>query len=54
VVALGAGAGAQHTCAVLADGQVQCWGYDNAGQLGAGASTEDADRFSPAPATVRF
>jgi hypothetical protein len=54
VVALGAGAGAQHTCAILADGQVQCWGYDNAGQLGAGASTEDADRFSPAPATVRF
>lgn len=53
VVALGAGAGAQHTCALLEDGQVQCWGYDNAGQLGA-ATTEDADRISATPVTVRF
>jgi alpha-tubulin suppressor-like RCC1 family protein len=54
VVALGAGAGAQHTCAVLADGAIQCWGYDNAGQLGSGAFTEDADRHSPAPRLVRY
>jgi alpha-tubulin suppressor-like RCC1 family protein len=27
-------AGEQHSCAVLADGSVACWGYNNAGQVG--------------------
>jgi len=28
--------GANHSCALLTDGQVQCWGFDDAGQLGRG------------------
>jgi Regulator of chromosome condensation (RCC1) repeat len=40
-------AGANHTCAIVADGTVQCWGWNVNGQLGNGTLT-DAD--SPAPA----
>jgi alpha-tubulin suppressor-like RCC1 family protein len=53
-VSIGAGAGAQHTCVVLGDGRVQCWGSDSDGQLGSGATVQDAQRFSAAPVTVRF
>jgi hypothetical protein len=54
VVAIGAGAGAQHSCAVLEDGSVSCWGYDNEGQLGSGVITRDSDRFSAQPLPVRW
>jgi alpha-tubulin suppressor-like RCC1 family protein len=54
VVGLGAGAGSQHTCAVLDDGSVSCWGSDLDGQLGSGATSEDAGRFSAIPAPVRW
>jgi alpha-tubulin suppressor-like RCC1 family protein len=53
-VAIGSGAGAQHTCVVLDDGSVSCWGSDSDGQLGSGASSEDASRFSPEPVAVRW
>ena len=46
VVNLGAGrtakavaAGRQHTCAILDDGTLKCWGYNNWGQLGYGDKT---------------
>ena len=30
-------AGESHTCGMVADGQVYCWGENGAGQLGSGA-----------------
>ena len=38
------GVGAYHTCAVLADGAVDCWGYNAYGQLGTG---DAEDRLIP-------
>lgn len=40
-------AGGEHTCAVLRNGVVDCWGYNSAGQLGSGSSTN-----SPVPVPV--
>ena len=37
-------AGEYHTCAILDDGSVSCWGWNSAGQLGDGTST---DRDTP-------
>ena len=54
VVGLGSGSGAQHTCAILEDGQVQCWGSNHAGQLGDGPRGLDPARFSASPVSVRW
>jgi len=36
--------GSQHTCAILDDGTVSCWGSNSAGSLGDGT---DTDRYAP-------
>ncbi len=42
-------AGSWHTCALLADGRVQCWGANNTGQLGIGSLHDQA-----APVTIQL
>jgi len=39
-------AGFRHSCAILSDGELRCWGSNLHGQLGDGSQT---DRFAPTP-----
>jgi alpha-tubulin suppressor-like RCC1 family protein len=54
VVQLGAGSSAQHTCAMIDDGSVQCWGDNHAGQLGNRVVGVDPQRFSTLPISVEW
>lgn len=41
-------AGGGHTCAILSDGRLRCWGYGSYGQLGTGSSAHIGDGETPA------
>jgi len=40
--AQGIAAGSYHTCALMRDGQVRCWGYNESGQVGSASETQIA------------
>ncbi len=45
-------AGSSHTCAILDDGSVRCWGFGASGQLGYGNTTNVGDTAASTPDNV--
>ena len=50
--AVAVSAGNLHTCAILDDGSVECWGLGVSGQLGDGGTTHDATTYTTAPSST--
>ncbi len=48
--AVGISAGQEHTCALLSDGRIRCWGEGSYGQLGYGNTDDVSDDETPASA----
>ena len=44
-------AGRYHTCAVLSDGTIKCWGYNSLGQVGAGTNATSDIESNPVTVT---
>src|SRR5207248_7076008 len=42
--------GSKHSCALLADGTIRCWGDNSKGQVGDGSTT---NRFAAVPVTIQ-
>ena len=47
VVGVFSGANAEHTCAILDDGNLKCWGRNTEGQLGLGDGNNRGDQANP-------
>lgn len=47
-------AGADHSCALLEDGSVQCWGRGNLGSLGSGEDVDLMDIDGDSPSHIEF
>jgi len=49
---LAAAAGERHTCALRTSGDVQCWGWNNAGQAGNGSVSDTVNVLVPTSTTL--
>jgi alpha-tubulin suppressor-like RCC1 family protein len=45
-------AGAAHTCVILEDNNVKCWGYNGSGQLGLGNTSDQGDKLNEIGASL--